>query len=142
MERPRAVAAMVASASGVLKTRSAPTSSCRPSVIRNTPPSLPTSSPKISTRLSLSSASCSARLSALPRVIVSILFVRSLRCKLRHKVRFLLQESRRRIGKYQIEDSGRVRDQLAQESPAHVQRPLFSLLADRLPEGIVERPTG
>jgi hypothetical protein len=37
------------SASGVSKQRSSPKVACSPSVTRNTPPSRPTSSPKIST---------------------------------------------------------------------------------------------
>ena len=48
---PIAVPMMPASASGVSKQRSAPNSSCRPAVARNTPPNCPTSSPSTTTRV-------------------------------------------------------------------------------------------
>src|SRR6185369_1741395 len=47
---PMAVPTMPFSASGVSNTRSSPNSACRPSVARNTPPALPTSSPMTITR--------------------------------------------------------------------------------------------
>src|SRR5437762_1484190 len=47
---PTAVPTMPFSASGVSSTRSSPNSACRPSVARNTPPALPTSSPITITR--------------------------------------------------------------------------------------------
>src|SRR5690349_8003144 len=49
MARPTAVPTIPDSASGVSMTRSSPKSFCRPSVIRKTPPSLPTSSPMMTT---------------------------------------------------------------------------------------------
>jgi len=57
---PIAVPMMPASASGVSITRSAPNSSYRPLVARNTPPNLPTSSPSTTTRWSVRICSCSA----------------------------------------------------------------------------------
>src|SRR5437879_5126538 len=59
---------MAASARGVSKTRAVPNSSCRPSVTRNTPPSLPTSSPRTRARGSSASESRRAWLSALTMV--------------------------------------------------------------------------
>src|SRR5262245_28042937 len=47
---PIAAPTMPFSASGVSSTRSSPNSACRPSVARNTPPALPTSSPSTRTR--------------------------------------------------------------------------------------------
>src|SRR5215470_3291305 len=47
---PTAVPTMPFSASGVSSTRSSPNSACNPSVARNTPPALPTSSPITMTR--------------------------------------------------------------------------------------------
>src|SRR5215510_2859108 len=47
---PTAVPTMPFSASGVSITRSSPNSACSPSVARNTPPALPTSSPITRTR--------------------------------------------------------------------------------------------
>src|SRR5262245_39812229 len=47
---PTAVPTMPFSASGVSSTRSSPNSACKPSVARNTPPALPTSSPITRTR--------------------------------------------------------------------------------------------
>src|SRR5919106_565194 len=58
MARPTAVPMMPDSASGVSMTRSSPKSFCRPSVTRNTPPSLPTSSP---ITMTFESASMAAR---------------------------------------------------------------------------------
>src|ERR1044071_2798980 len=57
---PIAVPTMPASASGVSITRSAPNSSYRPLVARNTPPNLPTSSPSTTTRGSARIWVCSA----------------------------------------------------------------------------------
>src|SRR4051812_16557841 len=57
---PIAVPMMPASASGVSITRSAPNSSYRPLVARNTPPNLPTSSPSTTTRGSARIWVCSA----------------------------------------------------------------------------------
>src|SRR5438128_2502073 len=64
MHSPTETPAMPASASGVSKTRSDPNSSWRPSVTRNTPPSLATSSPNSSIRSSSASESRSAWFSA------------------------------------------------------------------------------
>src|ERR671925_1578126 len=60
------------SASGVSITRCSPKSFSSPSVIRNTPPRVPTSSPSSTTRSSASMASRSAVLSALAIVICAI----------------------------------------------------------------------
>src|SRR5256885_741965 len=70
MDRPTAVPMMPDSPSGVSMTRSSPKSFCRPSVIRKTPPSLPTSSPMISTLGSRSIARRRPSLSARPIVNV------------------------------------------------------------------------
>ena len=55
---------MPASASGVSNTRRSPNRAASPSVTRKTPPSVPTSSPKTTTRSSAARLSASARLSA------------------------------------------------------------------------------
>src|SRR5918996_1287039 len=62
--RPSETPAMAASARGVSNTRCSPNSAWRPSVMRKTPPSLPMSSPRISTRSSPANESRSARFSA------------------------------------------------------------------------------
>src|ERR1700752_2053902 len=59
------------SASGVSKHRCSPNVSASPSVTRNTPPSLATSSPNTSTRSSAAIASCNARLIACAIVSVA-----------------------------------------------------------------------
>src|SRR5512134_2408308 len=61
---PTAVPTMPPSARGVSMTRSAPNSSCRPCVARNTPPNLPTSSPSTTTSGSRRISSRSASLTA------------------------------------------------------------------------------
>src|SRR5437899_1559023 len=61
---PNAVPTIADSASGVSNTRCGPKRSCRPSVARKTPPSLPTSWPITSTRSSAPSACSRARLMA------------------------------------------------------------------------------
>src|SRR6187399_3048876 len=66
---PTAVPTMPDSARGESMTRSSPKSFCSPSVIRKTPPSLPTSSPMIRTFGSSSMALRSPMLSALPSVV-------------------------------------------------------------------------
>src|SRR5437762_12676064 len=62
--RPSEAPMMLASASGVSTTRSAPKRSTRPLVVRKTPPSLPTSRPRTITRGSLSISSARALLMA------------------------------------------------------------------------------
>src|SRR5256885_4222009 len=62
--RPSEAPMMLASASGVSTTRSAPKRSTRPLVVRKTPPSLPTSRPRSMTRGSLSISSARALLMA------------------------------------------------------------------------------
>src|SRR5215212_4982832 len=68
---PTAVPTMPDSASGLSMTRSSPKSFCRPSVIRKTPPSLPTSSPMIRT---LGSSSIALRRPML-RPLASVILV-------------------------------------------------------------------
>ncbi|SQD94526.1 hypothetical protein FMEAI12_2620003 [Parafrankia sp. Ea1.12] len=70
MARPMAVPTMADSASGVSMTRSSPNRACRPSVIRKTPPSLPTSSPMITTFGSAAMAESRPVFSAFARVRV------------------------------------------------------------------------
>src|SRR6188768_3633979 len=60
------------SLSGVSITRSSPNSSCRPAVTRKTPPTLPTSSPMTTTRLSRRMAVRSASLTAITIFICGI----------------------------------------------------------------------
>ena len=72
MARPIAVPTMPDSASGVSSTRCSPKSRCRCSVTRNTPPSLPMSSPIRITRGSSSIALRSPAFSALLNGIVSM----------------------------------------------------------------------
>src|SRR6478735_10581916 len=67
---PTAVPTMPDSASGVSRTRCSPKSFCNPSVIRKTPPSLPMSSPRMTTLSSSSIALRRPMLSALPSVTV------------------------------------------------------------------------
>src|SRR5258705_6162114 len=64
MASPSEAPMMLAAASGVSTTRSAPKRSTRPLVVRNTPPSLPTSRPRSITRGSLSISSARALLMA------------------------------------------------------------------------------
>src|SRR5450759_4260132 len=70
MAIPTAKPTMPASASGVSKQRSAPKSRAIPSVTRNTPPRVPTSSPKTTTSVLAVIASRSARLMA-PDMVTS-----------------------------------------------------------------------
>ena len=72
MASPTAVPMMPDSASGVSNTRSSPKSFCRPSVMRKTPPSLPTSSPMTMTLGSSSSALRSPSFRALAKVTAAI----------------------------------------------------------------------
>src|SRR5213592_1017054 len=69
---PTAMPAISPSASGVSATRSAPKRCCRPAVARNTPPLMPTSSPRTTTRSSFSMARASARLIASTSVMFDI----------------------------------------------------------------------
>src|SRR6185369_10350679 len=69
---PTAQPTMPFSLSGVSITRSSPNSSCRPAVTRNTPPTLPTSSPITTTRLSRRIAERSASLTAITMFICGI----------------------------------------------------------------------
>src|SRR6187431_1016273 len=64
MHSPTAVPRIPASASGVSTQRSAPNRSCNPAVARNTPPSLPTSSPMTMTESSRSISTWRASLTA------------------------------------------------------------------------------
>src|SRR5689334_20749876 len=92
---PIEVPMMPASASGVSITRSAPNSSCRPLVARNTPPNLPTSSPSTTTRGSSRIWVCSALRTASMMFIVGIgssVMVRVLGPRLGQEVRALLGE--------------------------------------------------
>src|SRR5688572_28788447 len=68
---PTAVPTMPDSASGLSMTRSSPKSFCRPSVMRKTPPSLPTSSPMMRT---FGSSSIALRRPML-RPLASVIFV-------------------------------------------------------------------
>ena len=68
MAIPKAAPTMPDSATGVSNTRSSPYLSRNPSVIRNTPPVRPMSSPRSTTRSSDSRAVASAPLSAWARV--------------------------------------------------------------------------
>src|SRR6478735_3442768 len=68
--RPTAVPTMPDSASGVSSTRCSPKSFCNPSVIRKTPPSLPMSSPRMTTLSSSSMALRRPMFKALPSVTV------------------------------------------------------------------------
>src|SRR5687767_4165734 len=76
---PIAVPMIPPSASGVSITRFSPNSSKRPCVTRKTPPTLPTSSPRITTRSSLRISCLSALLIACTRFISPISVTVSLR---------------------------------------------------------------
>src|SRR5262245_43406862 len=69
---PTASPLISSSASGVSSTRSGPKRFCRPTVARNTPPFMPTSSPNTTPSGSSCSARASARLTASTRVISGI----------------------------------------------------------------------
>src|SRR6185503_2951423 len=71
---PTALPMMPASASGVSNTRSGPNSSYSPEVARKTPPNLPTSSPRTTTRLSRRISLRNASLTAWMMFIVGIGF--------------------------------------------------------------------
>src|SRR6266508_6755474 len=68
MHNPTEIPALAASARGVSNTRWSPNSACRPSVTRNTPPCLPTSSPSTSDRGSSAREWQSASFTALTMV--------------------------------------------------------------------------
>src|SRR5262245_46181543 len=71
---PTAEPTMPFSLSGVSITRCSPNSSCSPAVTRNTPPTLPTSSPSTTTRLSRRISTRSASLMACTMFICGIVF--------------------------------------------------------------------
>src|SRR6188474_3367034 len=93
---PMAVPTMPASASGVSITRSGPNSSYRPEVARKTPPNLPTSSPRTTTRLSRRISMRSASFTAWMMFIVGMAFlvvvVRGLGARLLHEPVLLLAQ--------------------------------------------------
>src|SRR5215469_16653390 len=69
---PMATPTMPDSARGVSSTLASPNRACRPSVARNTPPFLPTSSPSTQTRPSRSISSVSASRTPSIRVLIAI----------------------------------------------------------------------
>src|SRR5262249_54157368 len=99
---PIAVPMIPASASGVSITRSAPNSSYRPLVARNTPPNLPTSSPRTTTRGAARICVCSALRTASMMFIVGLcdylaVVMRVLGPRLRREVGLLLAQVPRRM---------------------------------------------
>src|SRR5262245_25326959 len=102
---PIALPMMPASASGVSMTRSAPNSSYRPLVARNTPPNLPMSSPSTTTRSSRRISSLSASLTAWIMFITGIrlwllllqLMMRRFRARRLLQLLELLEEVRRHV---------------------------------------------
>src|SRR3954471_12386819 len=97
---------MPASASGVSKQRSSPNFAVRPSVIRKTPPSAPTSSPKTRTRSSAFIASHRAAFSACAMVVAAISAL--LGAQLGRQPRALLAQLRGRLGEDVLEQLQRV----------------------------------
>src|SRR6185503_81526 len=97
------------SASGESMTRSSPKSFWRPSVIRKTPPSLPTSSPMTRT---LGSSSMALR-RPMFRPLASVIFVISVssleRVEVRREACALLLELGRHLGVHVVEDAERRR---------------------------------
>src|SRR5581483_3037512 len=123
--RPIAVPTMPDSASGVSMTRSSPKSFCRPSVTRNTPPSLPTSSPMMRTFGSASIALRRPSFSALPNVIVGMSVARIREGgKVRRHLLPLLVEQRRALGINVVEQRQRVRIRQSEAPGAQVCRQL------------------
>src|SRR5690606_874056 len=128
--RPTAVPTMPDSAGGVSMTRLAPNSSRRPSVMRNTPPSVPMSSP-ISTTLSSSRIACRRpALRALPNVICVISGLREGR-EVGGVLVALALESGVRFGVHPIEDGHRGPGRHAEAGGAHLARHLVGLLLHR-----------
>src|SRR5919109_4604113 len=113
------------SASGVSMTRCSPKSFSSPSVIRNTPPRVPTSSPSSTTRSSASMASRSAVLSALAIVICAISGSSRLRGELRLE---LLQppplrpQGGGRVGVHVVDQVGQRRAGQVLDGGAHLGR--------------------
>src|SRR5690349_20655546 len=113
---PTAVPTMPDSASGLSMTRSSPKSFCSPSVIRKTPPSLPTSSPMTRTFGSSSIARRRPMLSPLASVILSLMSVRSLEgLEVRRELVALLAQLLGQLVVHHVEDvqRRRVRQRLA-----------------------------
>src|SRR3954452_2483636 len=107
---PTAVPTIPDSARGLSMTRSSPKSFCRPSVIRKTPPSLPTSSPITRTLGSASIALRSPLLSPLASVILSAMSVCSIkRLEVGRELVVLLAELVGLLGVDDVEDVQRLR---------------------------------
>src|SRR4051794_36950854 len=132
---PTAVPMMPDSPSGVSMTRSSPKSFCRPSVMRKTPPSLPTSSPMIRTRSLSSIARRRPVLSALPMVRISPMLVPSLeRRRVGHEPLALGVHLGGSAGVRVVEDVQRLRVRQGQDAFAQVGRLPRRLLLDLVEE--------
>src|SRR5512134_2368071 len=122
------------SASGVSMTRSSPKSFWRPSVIRKTPPSLPTSSPMTTTLGSFSIAARRPALSPFARVILAM-SVSSLERREVGRVGLLLGgELRGLVDVHVVEDAERVGLGEGLAALAEVVAELLGLLLDAVEE--------
>src|SRR5690606_28130367 len=135
MAIPIAVPAMPDSARGVSKQRSSPNCWLKPSVIRKTPPSVPTSSPKTTTMSSADISSARAALSAAARVREDFSFVMPMLLMLsylrrEHRAQVLLPTGR--VARLTVAFAPCTRDQI---SPG-----VADLLADPWPRAVPTRP--
>src|SRR5215510_3273635 len=131
---------MPASASGVSMTRSSPKSFCSPSVTRNTPPSLPTSSPMIST---LGSASIALRIPMLRPLASVICAISGLlrvleRIEVRAERRALLIDEWVGFGVHILEHRHRRRIGHLQAALAQFRGDLIAFGLDLVQEGLVD----
>ncbi len=133
MARPTAVPRMPDSASGESITRSSPKSFCRPSVIRKTPPSLPTSSPMIRTLGSSSIALRRPALSALASVtlVIALAPSRLEGVEVGRELRLLLDQLVGLLGEDVVEDQPRVGVAQGLAALAQVRAEVGGLLLER-----------
>src|SRR5690606_23244085 len=129
------------SASGVSMTRLSPKSFCRPSVTRNTPPSLPTSSPMTTTFGSDSSARRSDSLIALARAIFSAMSLTPVRVRERRliggELRAFLVHQRVSVRVHVLEDGEAVRVRHGTDGFAYSSAHRFALALEFLEERLV-----
>src|SRR6185437_9904388 len=127
MARPTARPTMPDSASGVSKHRWSPKSRVSPSVMRKTPPRVPTSSPKTSTRSSSCSASRRAwfRACAIVTVGMSVL----LRLQFGGQLLALFEELRGGFGEDVVEDLEQICFGVGVHPGAQIRGEVFGLCA-------------
>src|SRR4051812_21660962 len=138
---PTAIPTMPASANGVSKQRFSPNSAVSPSVIRNTPPSAPTSSPNITTVSSACIASRSAWLSAWAiEIFVCVMASGLLSRQLVTQERRLLAELLGLLGVQVLEQIRRVHLRLGHRAVAQPRGHVARSRLRALP-GLVVQPT-